>query len=218
MLKGGEWIMSKINLQKLIEDKISALQNELERIQIKEEQSEQKLDFIDHYFKLIDVKKCTKKISLTSFILGSLALIGALGFGALLDGLGYFIGLYLLAGVGVISSIYIKGELKSNYREFLSRSDEDINQEWFACLKEIVQLYVNRVKTSKKIESYETELGKMLEKNLDSTSLDDSKEVESSLLNDFQTEKIDYSNIYFDNSIGENINYTENSKKLIKKR
>lgn len=37
------------------------------------------------------------------------------------------------------------------------------------------------------------------------------------LLLNYQNEKIDYSNINFDNSISETIDYTENSKKLIKK-
>lgn len=37
------------------------------------------------------------------------------------------------------------------------------------------------------------------------------------ILDDYLQESVDYSDIHFDASIGENINYTENSKKLIKK-
>ena len=109
---------------------------------------------------------------------------------------------YFISGLCLDKISKIKKELKNYYNDISDVNDNDLDEELFL-------LERAKIKNSNELFNIKQEL----------IGLKKYKEIiDNNNFDDYINEKIDYSNVYFDNNIGKSIEYTENNKKLIKKR
>lgn len=132
--------------------------------------------------------------------------------------------LYLLSGYFIVQSIRHGVDLKNvnkqlknnryNSKDFSTEEIENIKEEYNIKLKS-TEKSLEKSKEEFRKANYNIECISELEKHIkDSTN---STYNEPKLYDEYLTDIIEYSSIYFDNSVSEPINYTEDSKKLFKK-
>lgn len=204
--------------KELVETKIDESINEYSIESDKKEDIENEIKCIDDYQKLQTELTTQKILCSVESTIGITLLVAAITVG----GLNF---LYLFVGFSLFKAIIHGASIKeikkhinvNKYKEYLKLDKSVLNE-----------IKNDLTKNVKIIDSKMTKIQEEFRKNslilecINTIEEDTQKLINLSpefnkLLLNYQNEKIDYSNINFDNSISETIDYTENSKKLIKK-
>lgn len=144
--------------------------------------------------------------------------------------------LYALAGHSIYSIITSKRKIKNQYPHFLGHKKSYYEEEVSRLREQKYDVYEELLNLSNKKNSCIHELEKLRHFEqvvafLDSKEgillnanseeeynfLKQTSEEKEAIFSSYLEEKVDYSNIHFENNIGDNTEYTENSKKLMKK-
>lgn len=185
------------NQKKVYKNQLDILERELQ--QKGEEEKKYYLDsyYIGSYLNLENIIFKNKWAIIFGLIAGSLCL-GV----SLLSNITYLIyvlAIYGYTGCEFFNFLKNKKMLKNKYSDLLDIDDTELLNRKSIIDKELNNISIKKNEIYIKVHECKKSIEKL------------------NLFNDYLSEKVDYSSIHFNNNIEEPIDYTENSKKLMKK-